>query len=126
MQKRYDPKLREAMSQIEAIIKENDIGGFVIIGSKTFYEFKSFIDTPSWSQIVFHKKDGETAAVTFKARMKTNPQDTEASMGLLHSIRDMSGRLYMQTQEMINAFTQHIKVVHTPFSNLNNDDRDGA
>lgn len=117
--KRYDPKLREAISKIEDILEKYDIGGAIVLCSETHSEFKLALDTPSWSNIRLIK-GGKGFHV--KLYMKSDKKRTEASVGMLYSIRDMSGSFFMQCDQISKQIEQNVIVEHKPFHGLNNDD----
>lgn len=124
MTKEYDPKLREAMSEIEATLKKYDIGGFFHIESKTHCEFKFFIThpIPSWSNIKWLK---EGKAVHIKLYSKTDRENTDATLGLIYNIRDTCARTFLQCEEMKRKIKSldHVNIHHAP-GPINNDDRD--
>lgn len=116
----YDPKLREAMTEIDEILKRYDIGAFVTLHSKAHTEFKFKID-PTWSMMRFIK-EGEV--VHIKLHNATNKENTEASVGMIYSIRDLCGMYFMQCDKLADQIEKHCKVIHVPFgSGINNDDR---
>lgn len=120
--KSYDPKLREAMKDVEAVLKKHDVGGFVSLNSKTHGEFKLFVDTPSWSKVRW-VKEGEV--MHLKIHMKTTPEESEATVAMLYSIRDLCGQLFMQMDKLAGQVEQSVKVVHVPFGGgITNEDRD--
>ena len=122
--KKYDPMLREAMTEINGILEKYDIAGFIALISPTHAEFKLTIDKPSWSNLRF-LKDGK--AVHFKVHMKSDPENTEATAHALYSLRDLCALGFGQTNDIIEMVEKidAVKVEHTPFggSGINNDDR---
>lgn len=49
----YSPKLKKVIAEIHAIIKKNDLAGFVCLTEPGFSEYLSIID-PSFSAVKFH------------------------------------------------------------------------
>ena len=120
--KSYDPKLREAMTEIEEVLKKHDIGGFIALASPSHTEFKVAIDVPTWS-VVRYIKDGE--AVHIKLYTKSRHADTEATVHMIASIRDLCVLAFGQTEQIMNKIEEQVKVVHVPFGGkgITNDDR---
>jgi hypothetical protein len=119
--KSYDPKLREAMNEINKILKAYDIGGFVVLNSKTHSEFKLFLDTPTWSKVRW-VSDGK--ALHLKVHMKSTPKETEATVHMLYSVRDLCGMQFMMLDKLATQVEQSVKVEHLPFGGgIKNDDR---
>lgn len=120
--KSYDQKLRDAMSEVEAVMKKYDIGGFVTLQSESHAEFKLFVDTPTWSTVRWIK---DSEALHLKVYMKSSPKESEATVSMLYSIRDLCGMVFMQLDKIGNQVEQSVKVEHVPFGGgIKNDDRD--
>lgn len=118
----YDQKLRDAMREIEGVLKKYDIGGFVTLQSRSHAEFKFLIETPSWSNVRYVK---EGAAIHLKIHNKSKPKETEATVGMLYSIRDLCAMGFQQMDVLANRIEQQVKVIHTTFGGgINNDDRE--
>lgn len=119
--KNYDPKLREAMDEIVEVLKKHDVGGFIALGSRHHAEFKMAIDHMSWSNVRF-MKDGER--VHIKLHSKSDHANTEATVGLVASTRDLCALGFQQTEAIMKQIEQHVKVEHVVFGKgINNDDR---
>lgn len=48
MDKQYSPKLKEIMSEVEAILRRNDVAAYVVLHEPGFSEYLLAID-PTWS-----------------------------------------------------------------------------
>jgi hypothetical protein len=120
--KNYSPKLREAMGEIEEIMKHYDIGGFVILNDRDHAEFKYFIDSPTWSN-VRRVKDGE--ALHLKLHVKSDKAKTESTISMLYSVRDLCGLGFLQMDKLANQIEHHVNVEHLPFgpNGISNEDR---
>lgn len=120
--KNYDPSLREAMAEIEEIMKKHDCGGFVTLQSKSHTEFKLMLDHMSWSMIRWIK-DGES--MHLKLYSKSSKENTDATVGMLYSIRYLCGMVFMQMDKLANQIEQSVKVEHVPFGphGITNEDR---
>lgn len=68
MKTEFDPKLKEAMREIEAIIKKYDCMASVIVVSPTHIEYKHVIEA-SWSVAKFE----EPGVIRFKAKQHDFP-----------------------------------------------------
>lgn len=118
--KSYDPKLREAMHEIDEILHKYDIGGFISLCSRTHTEFKMPIDTPTWSNIRY-VKNGD--AVHIKLHSKSDHKNTEDTVAMLASMRDMAGTCFTNCDAMLDMIEKHVKVTHIR-GEIRNDDRD--
>lgn len=123
-QKTYDPALRQAMTKIEIILNEYDIGGFVSLQSKTHGEFQTFIE-PSWSTARYIKKDGAVTGLHFKSYSKSNKENTDATAGMLYGLRDTCALIASQMNKFSEQLENTVKVEHVPFGQygITNDDR---
>jgi len=121
--KNYDPKLRKAMAEIKIILVKYDIGAFVTLESKMHSEFQLFIE-PSWSLARFLIKKGIPVGIHFKVR-KAHPKDTDATAGMLYSIRDLCGKTFLQMEQLSRQLEESVKVIHVPFGKqgITNEDR---
>lgn len=120
--KSYDPALRLAMTEIEEVLKKYDCGAFVSLHSKGHGEFKLCLESPSWSGIRF-ENDGQMVRV--KLHMKSAPENTEASIGMIANIRDVCGLVFAQMDKVFTRLQKDAEIEHTPFGpmGIRNDDR---
>lgn len=111
------------MFEISEVMKRHDIGGFVVLQDQSHTEFKYFIDTPSWSNVRW-VKDGE--AMHLKIYAKSDKENTESTVGMLYSIRDLCAAGFMQMDRLANQIEQSVKVEHIPFgmNGITNEDRE--
>jgi hypothetical protein len=118
----YDQNLRNAMYEIEDILKKYDCGGFVSLHSQSHGEFKLAIDSPTWSMIS-KLRSGDAAHL--KLHMKSKPLETEGTVGMIASLRDTALMLFKTSDELMTRIQQVVEVDHTPiFGRISNDDRD--
>lgn len=110
--KNHDPKLREAMVEIEEVLKRYDIGGYVILQSNKHAEFKFCIETPTWSNLRF-VKEGE--AWHIKLYSKSDRENTNATVAMLYSIRDLCALGFQTMSQAAVQIEQHVKVEHIVF-----------
>ena len=111
----YDPKLKEAMAEIAAIMRKHDIGGYVQLVSQTHSEFRYEL-SPSWSAM--QKIDG---GVRFKVDTKEVGQAegrklAEETLHLAYQIRDLCARGFMDMSSLVDKAGEQVKVEHTPFA----------
>lgn len=121
MTKKYDPKLRQAMGEIENILKKYDCAAIVGLFSKNFVEFK-YEPQASWSLIEFKMNPDHSANVKIKMRPKMQAE-MDASSAFLFNARDLSALFFRQSDVLCKELQKHAKVEHKPFANLNNDGR---
>lgn len=113
----YDQRLRDAMEEIEEVLKRYDIGGFIALQSRTHGEFKLAIDHMKWS-IVRFIRNGE--AVHLKLYTKSRHKDTEDTVSVIAGIRDVCALGFSQAEQI----EEQVKVVHVPFGGgITNEDR---
>lgn len=118
-----DPKLKEAMAEINAIMKKHDIGGHITLVSPTNSEFRYMID-PSWSCAWFERADGGAYAVRFRANKESIPDKQERhkivenTMHLLLQIRDLAAKTFVETDAVVSQLGNHVEIEHKPFSNF--------
>lgn len=122
MTQRYDPKLRQAMGEIENILKKYDCAAMIGLFSKKFVEFK-FEPHASWSLVEFKMSPDHTAKVKIKLRPKMQ-DEMDATAGFLFNARDLAQMLFTQINVLCEGLQKHAEITHTAFKDLNNDGRD--
>lgn len=117
----YDPDLRHCMAEIEEVLKKYDCAAFVSLHSRTHGEFKVCVEHMTWSNVRF-LREGE--AFHLKIYMKSDKENTEATVGAIYSMRDMAAMVFQMTEKMANSIEQQVKVEHVPFGGkISNEDR---
>lgn len=112
------------MAEIEQVLKKYDIGGFISLVSQTHGEFKSFVDTPSWSLVRFLK---EGKGIHIKLYMKSRLAEVNATGHLIASIMDTCAIGFSGAEKILTAIKGHAVVEHEPVSGrITNDDRGDA
>lgn len=120
MKKNYDPELRKAMAEIEAVLKKYDCGGFICLQSLTHVEFKFALDTPSWSVLEYKGDD----RANLKLHMKSNPINTEATVAMLANLQDIGSLVFNTGHSFLSQISKVAKVERTPFGGgITNEDR---
>lgn len=113
----HDPKLKEAMTKIEDLMKEYDIGGYVSLVSPTHSEFMLHID-PMWSCAFFE----EPGKVRFKATEKdygskeARDRAMELTVHMILQIRDLGAQAFMFGEELEKLLKTKMEIEHKPFS----------
>lgn len=120
----YDPKLRTAMAEIKEVLKKHDIGGYVALQSRTHAEFQVLIDVPTWSVARYIKNDA--GAVHLKLYTKSRHKDTQDTVGMVASLRDLCAIGFQQTDLLMKQIEAHVEVDHPKLTPemIKNDDRE--
>ena len=115
----FDPNLKSAMAEIREIAERYDIGIAAALVSETHSEYLSGF--PTWSAIRF-TEEGITADFT-KASYPdkvTQMAAIERSLHALLQLRDLSGKHFMQFEEVFKKIEEMLPpgfVQHKPFAN---------
>lgn len=110
----YDPKLKEAMAEIRAVLHKHDISGFVSLASPTHVEYGLFIEKPSWSMV----KWNDDGTFVFQVR-KAHPERTDQTAHMLYGIRDTSKYIGGALDTMLELLESQVDVDHVPMSEHN-------
>jgi hypothetical protein len=102
-----DPKLKEAIAEIETICEKYGIGAAISLASSTHAEFGTIF--PSWSGLQV-----EDGGFRIKLR-KAEEEKVEATMHLAYCLRDMSGLMFQNFEAVTQAIASKIEVEHHPF-----------
>ena len=105
-----DPHLQAVAAEIQAILKREDIGGGVMLASKTHTEY-FFELSPSWSCIKFNP---ETRECRIKALLKDFPSKEARnecithSCGLLLGLMHVANRIADNMKQMMGVIAKHV------------------
>ena len=110
-----DPVLVEAIAEIEAIMKKNEIGGFAIVVSKTHAHYINLFPKWSFIQIVDGRMYAQLQAKNFKSP-KEQQECADQSIGCLMMLRDQAVDLATKFIGMANEMKKHFQIEHSPFS----------
>lgn len=113
----FDPKLKQAMAEIEAVCKKYDIGGFSVLVSKTHSEFQFELE-PSWSAAKFLDKENGVLAV--KSTAAENGADlsrkrTELTAHLILQIQDLCALGFQHMEQVATALRSKLEIEHRPY-----------
>ncbi len=109
-EQQYDPKLKEAMAEIRAILHKHDISAFVSLASPTHVEYGLFVEKPSWSMI---KWNDDKDSFVFQLRT-AHPEYTDQTAHMLYGIRDTSIYIASAVAEMLDRLEKVVDVEHMP------------
>jgi hypothetical protein len=113
-----DPQLKEAMANINAIMKKFDIGGHVVLVSKTHSEFKFFFE-PTWSAI---RWEGEGVRIKAKKDELGSQAAVQKVLGytahLILQIMDIALNDAKICRELTMQLSKHVDIIHKPGSHF--------
>ena len=121
----FDPKLRAAMKEIEAVCEKYDCGGIVSLTSKTHGEFRYVL--PKWAgiRLIRDKGDGKFAWHV-RVHAKSKPEEANLTMHFIYSTMDVCGNMFMGLQKAREIVENRMKVEHVPFSDFEPFDGDDS
>ena len=108
---KYSPKLRQAMTQIKAIMQRHDIGGLVVLHTPGYGEFNLKIN-PSYSCAKF-TPDGKGIAVSTKYLKVGKEQKQKIlsdTVNMLDVIGDLGGKLSLNTMQVLEMIAEHVDI----------------
>lgn len=111
MPEEFDPKLKEAMEEIDAIMKKYDIGGFVHLTSMSHAEYKLYLE-PTWSMASYEEASGQVV-LRFKFR-KAKHDQCNSTAHMIYSTRDMCGYTFTFLENIARQLEKQIEVEHKP------------
>lgn len=115
MKKPYDPKLREAMEDIKAVLRKHDIMGCAVLASPTHSEFLCEPGA-TWSVAKIENINGEPG-IRFRSKREDWPskeaQDaaTAATVHGLESVRWLSLKLSDQMGQLVDMLRPKMTVL---------------
>ncbi len=124
----YSPKLKNAMSEIKAILEKHDIAGLIVLHTEGgLSEYLMKID-PGYSVAKF--KDQET--IRFKAKLQEDFQGNRRLMehklantaGMLKHLSEVGGNLVLGLMEVSDQFDKIVAAEHGSISHISQRDLD--
>lgn len=122
---KFDPQLKDCISEMMEIAKKYDCGAFIMLGSKTHGEFD--FQFPSWSVAQFeYLKDSAAKVLRIKAKGKPGDpihENLEATVGFIFGMIETSEIHIQNMQKIINILKQKLEIERHPewhFGNLGN------
>ena len=116
MNKLFDPELKEAALEIQAILKKYNIAGQVILVSKTHAEFVNYIappDGPDWSALI-REENGVRVKINAKTGGPFERVKAEATVHMAHQIRDISFRAVVTFSAICDVMHENMDIVEFP------------
>lgn len=110
----YDPKLKEAMAEMKAVMKKHDIAGALALVSKTHSEYLYHFPTWSAAQLT---EDG----IRFRAKSSEHQSKEAAQQALIESLHvilqivDLSTKAVEDMGQLIKQIREVIEFDHTPY-----------
>lgn len=96
-------KLVKAMADIEKIVKDNDLIGFIILCGETHTEYKGILN-PSWSTLGI-----EGNGITFHYR-KDRPEDCANTLGAIKLLSSLCGRTFLDLNSVCEQVEKQMEV----------------
>ena len=122
----YDPNLKMAVIEIERVLARYQIGGALLLVSKTHSEYAYRM--PVWSCAQFETDpDGQTA-LRFRSHHSSygstdaQHQEQENTAHLLFQLRDLGGQTFLIFQQVCEQLGKSLDIEHHPFSGHLSDD----
>lgn len=115
---KFDPKMKEAMAEIKAVIKKYDCAAFVLLNSPIASEFINDI-TPSWSVMRFDQSEKGEPAIRFRSKkgdFKTKEEQdycTDRTVNFLYRFVEMMAHHFLAYEKLISQLKEHMEIVVT-------------
>ena len=112
----YDPKLREAMEDIKAVLRKHDIMGCAVLASPTHSEFLCDPGA-SWSVARIENVGEGRYGIRFRSKREDWPskeaQDeaTTATVHGIESIRWLNLKLHEQMGTLVETLRKHMSIL---------------
>jgi hypothetical protein len=107
-----DPKLKEAMAEIVAVLKKHDIAGIALLQSKTHGEWLNGID-PTWSCA---KMDGQSLRIKAPAKDYPSTEDRNEAIrltaGMIYAFRDGAHRIADNMESVLAMLSKYTTIEH--------------
>lgn len=121
-----DPVLKQAMAEILSIINKYDIGGSVILQSKTHSEYSIEI-SPSWSCMELQHIGAGEYGIRFKAQMATGSETEKErgrlTVGMILGFAENAEFIRHQFLSMAGVLGKYLKIEHTSKFTPHNPDK---
>jgi hypothetical protein len=118
--KKFDPTLKQAMEEIKLVLAKYDIGGHVILGSKSHSEF--LYHFPKWSKAQLeeiHNGKGEFG-IRFKAKGKDEDQTIAASVFFFQTLQEQCGRAFIFAEKLLKVLSTKMEITGGPVGPFRN------
>lgn len=121
----FDPNLKMAVIEMERVLQRYNIGGALLLVSKTHSEYAYRL--PAWSCAQFETLNGQTA-IRFRSHhtsygsKEAQHQEQENTAHLLFQLRDLGGQTFLVFEQVCTQLQGHLDIEHHPFSGHMSDD----
>lgn len=105
----FDPVLVKASDEIREILRKNDIAGVVHLFSATHGEFLNHITEPTWSGLEM-VETGIKVKLMAKSGGESERLKAEATVHMVHSVRDMAGVTFQIADRLVKFLHQHMDI----------------
>lgn len=117
----HDPKLKEAMTEIEALCDKYDIGAFVALVSKSHAEYRYHL--PTWTGLSWEKgADGKLLGIRVRLKGPAIDQATKELADLtghfIFSVRDIAAVTFDYMRRFTEELQKNALVSHKPFADF--------
>ena len=107
-----DPKLKEVMAEVRAVLRKHDVAGYMILASPIASEFGLEID-PSWSAVRWEDKN--TGKLRIKASTKELGQDAahklvDNTVHMIFAMGDLCNHGFQQFTSIARLLRQHVEI----------------
>lgn len=111
-----DPKLKEAMAEIKALLMKHDLAGYVFIASPTYSEFMHKLDA-SWSAITIDKNVFALRAKEAELGSKEAVhKKAEQTAHILCALQDLCVQGYGLSGQILDAMKTVYEIEHKSFT----------
>jgi hypothetical protein len=104
---KFDPVLKQAMEEIKSVLAKYDIGGHVVLSSKSHGEF--LFHFPTWS-----KAQWQGPEIRFKAKGKDEDGTIASTVFFFQMVHQRCGRAFMHCDEMLKLLSTKMKIEGGP------------
>ena len=110
-----DPKLKEAMEEVKAILAKHDIAAIVVLASQTHGEHLYHVN-PSWSCV---KLEGDALRIKAQRQdfpdLETQKKCVTESVGMLAVFMDVANIASKNMESMLEVIGQHIEFTNRSY-----------
>lgn len=118
-----DPRLeatyRDAMAEINAVLKKYDLAGAITLVSKERAMFRYHF--PTWGVLKLEGND----KLRFRSKRKDFPSEeaqheaTELSLHVVLQMRDIAAQTFDLMEQLHARLSEHMEIEHKPFQDFN-------
>ena len=107
----FSQHLRSVKHKIETVLRQNNVSGSVVLhDGQGMSEYGCFWDLPTWSNLRFVTLKNGSRRVHLKVHMKSNPEDTAATVNALVHAKDVNAFVSKQADVILSQLKNIIKI----------------